>query len=291
MRARRRGPLLDQGPDRDLGRGGSRSRTGSCTSGRCARRPGGGTPPRARSTGHWRKAGRRGAERRRRRGARQSRASSCPCRGCTRDRWRHEVDGRRVARGRGSSSRAGPVRLAYRAYRRFADAVTGMKPLQLVAWVFAQLGALVGDELVDLYPGSGAGGEPWRRYTALGPVTGEVEFPPGVDERHAACRAARADGEATRGVPGCRYEVAAVCRGSRARMPGQRGGSASRSHVSMPAASRKRPGWKRGGWRADRARWRGCARLLRRPGDRAAGVGAARCVGAVLRRAGRARAW
>jgi hypothetical protein len=40
-------------------------------------------------------------------------------------------------------------------------------------WAFQQLGARPGDELVDLYPGSGAVSQAWRRYTAA-PSTGDT---------------------------------------------------------------------------------------------------------------------
>ena len=49
---------------------------------------------------------------------------------------------------------------------RFPGAMVGMKPPQFAVWMFSQLGARPGDELVDLYPGSGAIGEAWRRYAA-----------------------------------------------------------------------------------------------------------------------------
>jgi hypothetical protein len=58
-------------------------------------------------------------------------------------------------------------------YRTFPGAMTGMKPPQFAVWMFSQLGARADDELVDLYPGSGAIGEAWRRYA-------------GVDGRHVA---------------------------------------------------------------------------------------------------------
>jgi hypothetical protein len=48
-----------------------------------------------------------------------------------------------------------------------------MKPPQFAVWMVCQLGARSGDELVGLYPGSGAVGEAWRRYA-------------GVDGRHVA---------------------------------------------------------------------------------------------------------
>jgi hypothetical protein len=51
-------------------------------------------------------------------------------------------------------------------FRAFPGAITGMKPPQFAVWMFCQLGARPGDELVDLYPGSGAIGEAWRRYAA-----------------------------------------------------------------------------------------------------------------------------
>ncbi|MGA2924417.1 MAG: hypothetical protein ABSG43_00270 [Solirubrobacteraceae bacterium] len=44
-----------------------------------------------------------------------------------------------------------------------------MKPPQFAVWMFEQLGACAGDELVDLYPGSGAVGMAWSRYVAEGP--------------------------------------------------------------------------------------------------------------------------
>ncbi|MGO9961708.1 MAG: hypothetical protein ACLP50_38005 [Solirubrobacteraceae bacterium] len=50
--------------------------------------------------------------------------------------------------------------------RSYPGALIGMKPPQFAIWLFAQLGARAGDELVDLYPGSGAVTEAWRRYTA-----------------------------------------------------------------------------------------------------------------------------
>ena len=69
-------------------------------------------------------------------------------------------------------------------FRGFPGAITGMKPPQFAVWMFRQLGAHAGDELVDLYPGSGAIGEAWRRYA-------------GVDGRHVA----GVDEPAARGTP------------------------------------------------------------------------------------------
>jgi hypothetical protein len=49
-------------------------------------------------------------------------------------------------------------------FRGYPGALVGMKPPQLVVWMSGQVGALPGDELVDLFP-SGSVGEAWRRYT------------------------------------------------------------------------------------------------------------------------------
>jgi hypothetical protein len=50
-------------------------------------------------------------------------------------------------------------------HRAFPGAMIGMKPPAFAQWMFEQLGAQPGDSLDDLYPGSGAIGEAWRRYT------------------------------------------------------------------------------------------------------------------------------
>jgi hypothetical protein len=42
-----------------------------------------------------------------------------------------------------------------------------MKPPQFAVWMFSQLGARPGDQLEDLFPGSGAIGEAWRRYAGV----------------------------------------------------------------------------------------------------------------------------
>lgn len=49
-------------------------------------------------------------------------------------------------------------------HRAYPGAVVGMKPPAFAVWMFGQLGALPGDELVDLFPGSGAIGRAWSRY-------------------------------------------------------------------------------------------------------------------------------
>jgi hypothetical protein len=47
--------------------------------------------------------------------------------------------------------------------------VIGAKPRGFCYWVFDLLGALLGDELVDLFPGSGAVGRAWRAWQGLTP--------------------------------------------------------------------------------------------------------------------------
>ncbi|PZS15174.1 MAG: hypothetical protein DLM64_00295 [Solirubrobacterales bacterium] len=55
--------------------------------------------------------------------------------------------------------------LVYRGrYRAFPGALIGMKPPQFSVWVFRQLGATRSDTLEDVFPGSGAVSEAWRRY-------------------------------------------------------------------------------------------------------------------------------
>lgn len=50
------------------------------------------------------------------------------------------------------------------------DALVGMKPAPFCEWVFRMLGAGAGDELADLFPGSGAVTRAWRIYSGLGDV-------------------------------------------------------------------------------------------------------------------------
>ena len=50
-------------------------------------------------------------------------------------------------------------------FRRFPGALVGMKPPAFAEWMFRQLGASPADRLDDLFPGSGAIGRAWGRYT------------------------------------------------------------------------------------------------------------------------------
>lgn len=52
--------------------------------------------------------------------------------------------------------------------RAYPGAITGTKPPTFSRWVFAMLNAKIGDELVDLFPGSGAVGHAWARDVEAG---------------------------------------------------------------------------------------------------------------------------
>ena len=56
-------------------------------------------------------------------------------------------------------------------FRRFPGAMVGMKPPAFAEWMFRQLGASRVDRLDDLFPGSGAIGRAWARYTGKESVT------------------------------------------------------------------------------------------------------------------------
>lgn len=53
--------------------------------------------------------------------------------------------------------------------RRTADPTRGEKPLEFCFWLFDCFGALPGDDLHDLYPGSGAVSRAWRAWCGLPP--------------------------------------------------------------------------------------------------------------------------
>lgn len=60
-------------------------------------------------------------------------------------------------------------------FRAFPGALTGMKPPAFATWMFELLGARPGDELVDLFPGSGAVTRAWERYAgASQPSAGDL---------------------------------------------------------------------------------------------------------------------
>jgi hypothetical protein len=75
-------------------------------------------------------------------------------------------------------------------YDAFPGALVGMKPPEFAVWMFAQLGARAGDELADLFRGSGAIGRAWDLYTSPGPDVG----------RDASRAAAAGLGDASRGA-------------------------------------------------------------------------------------------
>jgi hypothetical protein len=57
------------------------------------------------------------------------------------------------------------------AYRAVDGGVIGMKPPAFCRWLFQVLGAGPDDELVDLFPGSGAVDRAWRAFCAQPPLT------------------------------------------------------------------------------------------------------------------------
>jgi hypothetical protein len=59
-------------------------------------------------------------------------------------------------------------------YNAFPGALVGMKPPEFTVWMAQLLGAQVGDQLADLYPGSGAVSLAWDRYAAPVPSLSAV---------------------------------------------------------------------------------------------------------------------
>ncbi len=55
-------------------------------------------------------------------------------------------------------------------YDAMPGALVGMKPPEFAVWMFTLLGAQPGDELDDLFPGSGVIGRAWALYTSRGPA-------------------------------------------------------------------------------------------------------------------------
>jgi hypothetical protein len=56
-------------------------------------------------------------------------------------------------------------------------ALVGMKPAAFCEWMFRQLGAVAGDVLDDVFPGSGAVGRAWRLYTSAPTPTPQLGLP------------------------------------------------------------------------------------------------------------------
>lgn len=61
----------------------------------------------------------------------------------------------------------------WHARRRTPGSIVGTKPPEFCHWLFDLLGLRAGDELDDLYPGSGAVARAWRAWSAAGPAPGE----------------------------------------------------------------------------------------------------------------------
>lgn len=55
--------------------------------------------------------------------------------------------------------------------RTHPGALIGMKPAAFCEWLFRMLGAEPGDELVDMFPGSGAVSRAWSMFTQIGPMS------------------------------------------------------------------------------------------------------------------------
>lgn len=85
--------------------------------------------------------------------------------------------GDQVDASRGSGRRVDALVAGVTARRTDPARVVGAKPAVFARWVFDLLGALPGDELVDLFPGSGAIGRAWAVYAG-------VEFTPLNTEIH-----------------------------------------------------------------------------------------------------------
>ena len=83
-------------------------------------------------------------------------------------------------------------------YRAFPGALVGMKPPAFAEWMFRLLGAQPGDELVDMYPGSGAIARAWARYVApAGASDGSQPGPRDASNGSAS--------DASRALPGDRH--------------------------------------------------------------------------------------
>ena len=66
---------------------------------------------------------------------------------------------------------------------RPAGHVTGAKPPPFLTWLFGCLGARPGDELIDLYPGSGAVARAWESFSAQPELDFAAARSNGADER------------------------------------------------------------------------------------------------------------
>lgn len=76
--------------------------------------------------------------------------------------------------------------LLYRGrHRSHPRALVGMKPAAFAEWIFKMLGAARGDELVDIFPGSGAVTRAWKLYQR---TTTDSALPSRCQEAHAQLR-------------------------------------------------------------------------------------------------------
>lgn len=116
------------------------------------------------------------------------------------------VPGRRLCPSVGDWLYAAPARLG-------GSSLRGRKPLAFVAWLFACLGALPGDELEDLFPGSGTVGRAWAEVSRLesaAPSRRGEDLGDGLGIR-SATRRAGASGDASRLGRRRRVPLGVVC--------------------------------------------------------------------------------
>lgn len=101
-----------------------------------------------------------------------------------------------VAGGRQHPSRGSRAdALVHRAHPRRTDPgrVIGAKPAAFCWWLFDLLGALPGDELDDLFPGSGGVSRAWSIYTSCATSADAKDVVPLAERRDASRPAAGAD--------------------------------------------------------------------------------------------------
>ncbi|MGH3235383.1 MAG: hypothetical protein ACRDOU_30215 [Streptosporangiaceae bacterium] len=73
--------------------------------------------------------------------------------------------GRQLARDAGAARRADSIVCGVAAVTTLPGRVTGAKPAAVCRWIFDLLGAMPGDSLDDLFPGSGAVTRAWAAFT------------------------------------------------------------------------------------------------------------------------------
>lgn len=80
---------------------------------------------------------------------------------------------------------------------RGGGTLPGRKPIAFVAWLFDCLGLLPGDELDDLFPGTGIVGRAWREASSTTRVDAAHEYSSDVSSGHAGDASPRGMGDAS----------------------------------------------------------------------------------------------